>query len=36
MRFPQFSGVSDSLENMQKQAKNKKNNYRRDLTRMVS
>lgn len=36
MRFPQFSGVSLSGQNRQKQAENEKTNYRRDLTRMVS
>ena len=35
MCFPQVSGVSAHLKNHVKQAKNEKNNYRRDLTRMV-
>jgi hypothetical protein len=36
MCFPQVSGVSAHLKKRAKQAENEKNNYRRDLTRMVS
>ncbi len=36
MCFPQVSGVSAHLKKRAKQAENEKNNYRWDLTRMVS
>jgi hypothetical protein len=35
MCFPQVSGVFAHLKKRAKQAKNEKNNYRWDLTRMV-